>query len=168
MSTVAFSLGSNLGDRLSYLKAGFDFVSNAFSVINNSSIYETQAWGVTNQPDYLNMVILAKTNFTPDETINAVLNIEKEIGRVRFQKWEARVIDIDLLLFDNEIVNSISLNLPHPFLHERAFVLHPLNEIFPQWQHPILGKTISEIIGQSVVNSQSVLRTFATREFIHV
>lgn len=140
-------LGSNLGDREKYIASAISEISATLGIIEiSSSLYETASWGKHDQPDFLNQVIELKTNLNPKELLAGVLNIEIKLGRKRIEKWGSRVIDIDILLYGQQIVNEPELSIPHPFLAFRRFCLMPLNEIAPKYVHPILKKTIQELL----------------------
>lgn len=140
-------LGSNLGDRKKYIASAISEISATLGIIEiSSSLYETASWGKHDQPDFLNQVIELKTNLNPKDLLTGVLNIEIKLGRKRIQKWGSRVIDIDILLYGQQIVNEPELSIPHPFLAFRRFCLMPLNEIAPKFVHPILKKTMQELL----------------------
>ena len=115
-------------------------------ILKQSSVYQTAAWGITAQPDFLNMVILLETVLSPTELLTAILKIETTLGRHRDVKWGPRIIDIDILFYNNDIVNTPELIIPHPFLHERKFTLTPLAEIAPMYVHPLLNKTMIALL----------------------
>jgi 2-amino-4-hydroxy-6-hydroxymethyldihydropteridine diphosphokinase len=140
-------LGSNLGDRQGYLKQSYDMLADEIGVIiKKSSIYESSPWGVENQVAFLNQVVLLETAVNPFNLLDMILNIEKEMGRVRVEKWGERIIDIDILFYNNEIIETNSLCIPHPYISKRRFVLAPLKEIGENYIHPILQKTINELL----------------------
>ncbi|MBI1768044.1 MAG: 2-amino-4-hydroxy-6-hydroxymethyldihydropteridine diphosphokinase [Bacteroidetes bacterium] len=142
-------LGSNLGDRLSCLSLCLELIEeHVGTIIKKSSIYETTAWGRTDQPDFLNQAIEIETPFPPTELLSACQNIEKKIGRQREEKWGARTIDIDIIYFGDKIIHSNELTIPHPRMTERKFVLIPLTQISPSFVHPILKKTSEELLKQ--------------------
>jgi 2-amino-4-hydroxy-6-hydroxymethyldihydropteridine diphosphokinase len=115
--------------------------------LQSSSIYQTAAWGNTHQPDFLNKVIEVETNLAVQNCLKQVLEIEKKMGRVRTeQKWTARTIDIDILFYNEEVINEENLNIPHPYLHERKFVLIPLVEIVPNFVHPLFNMSIFDLL----------------------
>lgn len=131
MSVAYVGIGTNMGDRLDNINAGIDalkLLPNT-SVIDVSNIYETKPWGLLDQPNFLNGVIKVETDFSPRAFLGALLGIEAAMGRIRTIKNGPRVLDLDLLLFDNEIINSKELTLPHPFICQREFVLKPLTEL---------------------------------------
>ena len=118
------------------------------SIINISNIYESSPWGVDNQSNYLNQILLLETNYTAESVLVNILNIENIIGRKRGVKWGARVIDIDIIFFNNEIVESPELCIPHKHMHKRNFVLKPLNEIASNYIHPIYQKNIKTLLDE--------------------
>jgi 2-amino-4-hydroxy-6-hydroxymethyldihydropteridine diphosphokinase len=140
--TAYILLGTNLGDRFHLLNAAIDLIrAEVGTLLSISSIYETAPWGVLDQPSFLNQVISVSTQLMPAELINTSLEIEKKLGRVRHEKWGARLIDIDILYYEQEIILLDDLVVPHPRLHERRFTLAPLAEIAPQFVHPVFRKT---------------------------
>jgi 2-amino-4-hydroxy-6-hydroxymethyldihydropteridine diphosphokinase len=149
MNLAVLSLGSNVGNRLQYLKDAVMMLDkNGCRVVKHSSIYETEAWGNTEQASFYNEVIEVETQLSAPELMNTFLDIEKSLGRIRMEKWAPRTIDIDILFFNEEIIHEPDLTIPHPHLHERKFVLIPLNEILPNLMHPVLHKTVSELLGE--------------------
>lgn len=150
MHKVFFSIGGNIGDRYSNLEKAIAAISQQIGpILSVSSIYETKAWGIENQPDFLNQALLVATNLPPIDILETALAIEIAMGRVRTQKWYTRIIDIDLLFIDNQIITSKKLTIPHPFLAERNFVLAPLAEIAPHFIHPVLQKSIATLYANS-------------------
>jgi 2-amino-4-hydroxy-6-hydroxymethyldihydropteridine diphosphokinase len=144
---VFLSLGSNEGDRQGNLEETIRRIGKeAGTIVKISSVYRTAAWGKTDQPDFLNQAIQLETSLTPEELLEKILAIEHSLGRVRTEKWAMRIIDIDILLFGQRTINSPHLSLPHPELANRRFVLVPLNEIAPEYLHPVLKKTIRELL----------------------
>jgi len=141
-------LGSNLGNREDYLKSALVLIAqNVGHITAKSSIYETAAWGKTDQPGFLNMAVEVLTSLPPLTVLHEVLNIEQVLGRTRAEKWGARSIDIDVILYANEIVDiKNELQIPHPEMHHRKFVLIPLHEIAPNLLHPVFKKTISLLL----------------------
>jgi 2-amino-4-hydroxy-6-hydroxymethyldihydropteridine diphosphokinase len=146
MIDVYLLLGSNLGDRELYLHMAVRLIENDVApVAKTSPIYETQSWGKTDAPDYLNQVILLKTDMPARTILEKILAIEREMGRKREEKWGSRTIDIDILFYGDEVINEPDLIVPHPQLHNRRFTLEPLNDLAPQLVHPVLRKTIKEL-----------------------
>lgn len=143
---VFLSLGSNLGNRAGTLRQALDLLARVCTIRNQSSVYETAAWGKTNQPDYLNQVVEVAVSQPPVQFLQVLHAIENQLGRTRSRKWEARVIDIDILYFAHQIINSPELTLPHPYLAERKFVLIPLVEISSQFVHPVFQKKNEELL----------------------
>ena len=140
-------LGSNLGDSLKYLADASELIGNRLGIIRvNSSLYRTASWGKHDQPDFINKVIGLDTELSPRELLKGILAIEFELGRERNERWGSRTIDIDILLFGDQIIDQPDLKIPHPFLHERRFSLEPLCEIAPAFIHPLLSKSISELL----------------------
>jgi 2-amino-4-hydroxy-6-hydroxymethyldihydropteridine diphosphokinase len=147
MSIVYIGIGSNLGDRGKNCSRSIDLLEkNGIVVRQRSSLYETMPWGVRDQPLFLNMVIEAETELKPQELLELLKNVEIEVGREKSAKWGPRAIDLDILLYDNIILNDETLTIPHPYLHERDFVLIPFCEIAPDLKHPILQSTMGELL----------------------
>jgi len=141
-------LGSNLGDKQSYITKAIQKISSLENVetIRASKVIKTPPYGKTDQPDFLNCVIKVKTRLKPEVFLEKCFDIENQLGRVREEKWGPRTIDIDMLFYEDMIVNSKSLVLPHPELHKREFVLTSLNELCPDLIHPVLKKKIKNIL----------------------
>ena len=146
MVDVFLLLGSNLGNRQLYLNQAIEHISGDIAPVEKiSSVYETASWGKTDLPDYLNQVIVLKTNLPALDVLNKILNIEDVLGRRREEKWGSRIIDIDILFYGQSVINESELQVPHPELHNRRFTLEPLAEIAPQFVHPLLNKNILQI-----------------------
>ena len=147
MSKAYLLIGGNLGNRKENLwKATALINGQCGDVIRSSSIYETAAWGMTEQPSFLNQALEISTLLNARQLIRKVLNIEKEMGRIRKEKLGPRIIDIDIVLFDDEIHDTPFLKIPHPELQNRRFVLTPLAELDPLLPHPVLKKTIAQLL----------------------
>ena len=145
-------LGSNEGDSFSNLKKAISALGGFGKVFQSSSVYETEAWGNTNQQAFLNQAVEFQTSLLPLELLDAIQEIENKMGRLRSEKWGPRIIDIDILLYESHCVNSDRLNIPHPLLAERNFVLFPLAEIAAKIVHPVLNQTIEELLASSIDN----------------
>lgn len=146
MEDVYFLLGSNLGDRKTYLKeASVELQREVGKLLKRSSIYETESWGVEGLPHYLNQVIILQTVLQPMAILEKTKAIEENLKRERTNKWHSRTIDIDILFFGETILDSADLKIPHPELHNRLFTLAPLEELEPEFVHPILKKTMREL-----------------------
>lgn len=147
MSTAYLLIGGNLGNRKANLSKAIELINEQCGKIAiSSSLYETAAWGMTEQPSFLNQALEISTSLTARQLMKKILKIEKMMGRVRKEKLGPRVIDIDILFFDNEIHDHPFLKIPHPELQNRRFVLVPLAELNPEIQHPVLKKTIAELL----------------------
>ncbi|WP_281631200.1 2-amino-4-hydroxy-6-hydroxymethyldihydropteridine diphosphokinase [Flavobacterium luteolum] len=145
---VVLSIGSNQGSRLENIQKCIDLIhENVGTVIQVSKLYETPAWGFESDAFY-NCALLLHTNSSAQKILNQVLKVEKELGRIRLNQegYQSRIIDVDLIAFDNEIINTEKLQVPHPLMQNRNFVLLPMQDLMLNWKHPILQKTISELI----------------------
>ena len=150
-------LGSNLGDRELYLENALKLIQEKVgNIFVRSAIYETAAWGKTDQPGFLNLAVGVETLLTPTALLEAVLSIEKLLGRIRHEKWGSRLIDIDIILYGDQVIKiGDELQVPHVEMQHRKFVMQPLAEIAPDVIHPILGQSVSEIL-ESLTDSLSV------------
>jgi len=147
LNTIYLLLGSNLKNPEQQLSIARNHIAAEIGkIIKTSSLYATAAWGNTNQPNFLNQVIIVQSDFSAADTMETILTVEENMGRIRTQKNAPREIDIDILFFNNDIINLPELVVPHPLLQERKFVLIPLNEIAPDFKHPILLKTAQELL----------------------
>jgi len=147
MEQAFLLLGTNLGERHKNLLNAMQLLAgNEIEVEQTSSVFETAPWGRTDQQDFLNQVVEISTSLQPEELLEKILAIEKEIGRIRKEMWGERIIDIDILYYGNQIIKSQRLVIPHPYLHERRFTLKPLFEIAPNFIHPIFNKTTSTLL----------------------
>ena len=147
MNTAYLLIGGNLGDRAAYLAEAVNQISaRCGHVIISSSLYETAAWGNTNQPAFYNQAICIETILEAETLLERLLAIELEMGRVREEKYGPRTIDLDILMIDDTILDTPTLTIPHPQLQNRKFALLPLVEIAPALHHPVLNKTIDEVL----------------------
>ncbi|NJL85583.1 MAG: 2-amino-4-hydroxy-6-hydroxymethyldihydropteridine diphosphokinase [Leptolyngbyaceae cyanobacterium SM1_1_3] len=149
MTPCAIALGSNLGNSLTILQGAVRALAATASVTlqAGSKVYKTAPVGPP-QPDYLNACVLIDTQLSPEALLTVLLKIENCFGRIRRQRWGPRLLDLDLLLFDQQILATPTLQLPHPRMHERAFVLVPLAEIAADWIEPVSGKAVAELLQQ--------------------
>lgn len=147
MPRVYLLLGGNLGDRSNYLSQARDRIAAQVGpIVRSSALYETAAWGNTDQPAFLNQVVEVWAEHTPEYILFLINQIEQELGRVRQGHWGARVIDIDILFYDDLALQTPRLTIPHPQLHLRRFTLLPLVEIAPRMIHPVLGKSTAALL----------------------
>ena len=147
MNKIYLLLGSNMFDPEKQLKiAGREIAGSIGIIKKKSTIYKTAAWGITDQPYFLNQVLIVHSNLTAEETLEVILGIEIKMGRIRTTKNAPRIIDIDILFFNKEIINLKNLTIPHPAIQDRRFVLVPLNELSPRFIHPVLKKSIDNLL----------------------
>lgn len=158
MATVYIGLGTNIEPRRERIEHAFRELDALSPILAKSSIYETSPVGFTEQAPFLNAVVMIKTKLAPEDLLAELREIETEQGRLKRERWHEREIDLDILLYSNEVVNLSHLRIPHPELHNRKFVLEPLAEIAPDVVHPVLGKTIRELNEALVDPEQKVVR----------
>ncbi|MFI5220950.1 MAG: 2-amino-4-hydroxy-6-hydroxymethyldihydropteridine diphosphokinase [Bacteroidia bacterium] len=149
MHTTYLLTGSNMGDSLANLNRARLIIEKKVGEIKKiSSVYKTEPWGNRDQQSFFNEVLKVHTELEPDSLLKTILEIEKEMGRSRNIKWEPRIIDIDILFFDDLISDSIDLKIPHPLLQERRFTLVPMNEVASEFIHPVFKKSISRLLSE--------------------
>ncbi|MCX8031511.1 MAG: 2-amino-4-hydroxy-6-hydroxymethyldihydropteridine diphosphokinase [Thermodesulfovibrionales bacterium] len=143
---VHIAIGSNIGEKFSNCRKALQLMmENGIKITKTSSFYETEPWGVKDQPNFINLAIEAETTLSPEELLLILKKIEDQLGRVETFKWGPRVIDLDILFYEDMVIEANHLKIPHPYLHKRDFVLLPLSEIAPEKVHPLLKKTISQL-----------------------
>ncbi len=157
MKGIFLLLGTNLGNRTENIREAMKAVEKQIGKITGrSSLYLTEAWGYRNQPGFFNQVIQMETDLSPAALLARIHSIEKDMGRVRFEKWKERLIDIDILYYGNEVISTPNLEIPHPHLPNRRFTLIPLCELAPEKVHPVLKQTNAELL--KVTNDHSSVK----------
>jgi len=152
MNTVYLGLGTNLGNKTLNLLRATDYIADEIGIFSDiSSVYETKPQGYESKNDFLNMVVCVETLLTPEEILIITQAIEKRMGRVKKTGdfYQDRIIDIDIITYNNLILQTENLQLPHPLFHKRLFVLEPFNEIAPDYVHPVLHKKISKLLNET-------------------
>lgn len=157
--TAYIGIGSNIGDPLNNCRKAIDLISHieGCRVDEASDFFRTEPVGVTSQDWYVNGVVQIETILGPHALLRSLLSIESGMGRIRQQKWEARVIDLDILLYGDEVIEEGDLTVPHPLMHQRRFVLMPMGQLNPGLRHPILGKSMAELLEALSGEGQAVL-----------
>ena len=149
MNIAYLLIGGNQGDRISYLQQAIEIISeDAGIIVRKSALYETAAWGMEEQPDFLNQVLILETKLDAESLLGVLLEGEEKIGRKRTVKNAPRIIDIDILFFNNDVINSNELVIPHPEVQNRRFALAPLAELVPMLHHPILNKPVKQLLDE--------------------
>jgi len=143
---VYIALGTNLGERLTNLHAAIAALAPEITVLTESHVYETPPWGYEDQPAFLNMAVKAETDLEPEALLKYMKQIEAELGREKSVRWGPRLIDLDILFYDDLVIDTPPLVIPHPRLHERAFVLVPLADVAPEVVHPVSGEFVWELL----------------------
>ena len=147
MAVVYIGIGSNLGNkRDNCLKAVESLEKSGLRITKRSSLHETEPWGVKEQPKFINMAVEADTDLPPRELLLLLKKIEDAMGRERMTRWGPRIIDLDILLYNDLQMKEPDLQIPHPLMHERDFVLEPLSEIAPEKVHPVLSRKIRDLL----------------------
>lgn len=152
--------GSNLGDRVAHCRACVRLVGETpgCRILGCSDLFRTEPVGVQGQDWYVNGVFCLGTLLSPRELLSAILGVEAKMGRVRHGRWEPRIIDLDLLLYGDEVIREPGLNVPHPLMHERRFVLVPLAQLAPDLVHPALGKSVKVLLQACPLEGQTIVR----------
>lgn len=147
VAKVFIGIGSNLGNREKHCSDAIHLLeTSGISVLKRSVMIETKPWGVTDQPEFINMAIEIETDLRPDELLALLKKTERAVGRTDTVRWGARVIDLDILLYNDSVLKTPQLEIPHPRISEREFVLRPLAEIAPDTIHPVIGKSIRKLL----------------------
>ncbi len=150
LEKIYLHTGSNLGQKEEHLERAMQLIDeNIGRITAQSDIYETEAWGNNDQPNFVNQAFEVLTSLSPTELMSQILKIEASMGRIRSQKWTARIIDIDIIFYGDQIIKTENLVIPHPFMHERNFVLIPLLEIAEDFIHPGLSLSIRKLVDHS-------------------
>jgi 2-amino-4-hydroxy-6-hydroxymethyldihydropteridine diphosphokinase len=148
MADVVIAMGSNLGDSLEYLKLALLEIRQLGSVQKIASLYKSSAYGYRDQPDFLNTVLILNTNLTPPDLLNNLKEIERKLGRTATIRWGPREIDLDIILYNQQCINTAELTVPHPDFHNRIFVLQPLSEIALEMKSPVHNMSIMDLLGK--------------------
>jgi 2-amino-4-hydroxy-6-hydroxymethyldihydropteridine diphosphokinase len=147
MNSVYLLIGGNMGDRMDYLQRAKEAIGkNTGTILKASAIYETEAWGLTNQEKFLNQAVMIDSQLKPKDLLHSLLQIEEQLGRKRDLRYGPRIIDIDILFYGDEIVHEPHLEIPHPEVQNRRFALQCLDDIAPNFIHPLLHKTIAQLL----------------------
>jgi 2-amino-4-hydroxy-6-hydroxymethyldihydropteridine diphosphokinase len=147
MSNAALALGANLGDTLNALRRAAELISERIGQLTaKSGVYKTLPWGRTDQPDFLNACLAVETELAPLDLLREIKAIESDMGRVERAHWGPREIDIDIIFYDELLINDPKLKIPHPLMEMRGFVMVPLADVAPEWEHPKYGWTVREFL----------------------
>jgi 2-amino-4-hydroxy-6-hydroxymethyldihydropteridine diphosphokinase len=150
MNKCFLLIGGNVGDSLAWLALARTNIERAAGrIVLASSVYQTAAWGKTDQADFLNQALLLETSMEAPALMTSLLELEEKMGRRRGEKYGSRIIDIDILFFNDEIISLPQLSIPHPEIQNRRFALAPMAEIAPEWIHPVIGRSIRDLLNGS-------------------
>jgi len=159
MKTTYIGIGSNLGDRVDNCRRAIDLMGRVpgSRLTACAHYYLSEPVGVCEQDWFINTVVSLATELSPRNLLQHLLEIELSLGRVRLKRWDARTIDLDLLLFGHEIINNHNLTVPHPLMHQRRFVLKPMTDLAPELKHPVLGLTMAELLDNLKEDKQKII-----------
>lgn len=163
---VALALGTNLGDRMAQLHTALGHLRNDIHGLTHSPVYETAPWGMTEQPDFLNLAVSGQTTLSPLALLACCKAIEATTGRRPTIRYGPRVIDIDIIFYGTQVVASHTLTVPHPHLAERRFVLQPLADIAPGWQHPLSGQTVAAMLAALPPDDAGEVRLYSRESLL--
>ena len=152
MKNIAYiGVGSNLGDKIKYCNDAIEKISGYEEnvILDRSSLYRTEPWGKEDQDWFINCVIKLETSLSALEFLQVLQDIEKKLNREKGDKWSPRIIDLDILFFNDEVIKKPGLRIPHPLIQERRFVLVPLNEISPELTHPVFFQSVTELLEET-------------------
>lgn len=158
MNKIFLALGANVGDKTQNILDAISLLSEKITNIKKASLYESKAAGYIDQDNFINTAISGDTNLNPMELLKFIKSVEEKIGRIKRFRWGPREIDVDILFYNNEFYKKNNLEIPHPRLAERDFVLIPLEELDPKLIHPIFKKTVSELLKELLQNQKSIIR----------
>ena len=157
MHTIFLALGSNVGDRSGNIKKAINLLSGSVGISRLAPVYESRAVGFKEQPDFLNTVIEGHTNLSPGDLLVFIEEVETNVGRKKSAHWGPREIDVDILFYDDIVFKNEILEIPHSQIVKRDFVLAPMNDLEPNFIHPVLGKTINQLVQEFPNNQKSIL-----------
>jgi len=156
MNSAFISIGSNLGDKIGNCKTAIEEIAAFAKIVKVSSLYETDPVDYEEQPNFINCAAEIRTDFSPHKLLTNLNLIEEKLGRVRTEKWGPRTIDLDIIFYDNQVIKDDNLIIPHPRAHLRRFVLEPICEIAPEFIHPLLKITVTELLNKLEDNKEVV------------